>query len=389
MVEKLGLKVEKHLRPYKLQWLNETREMSVNRQVKVPLSIGKYEDEILCDILPMDASHILLGRPWQTDRKVTHEGFTNRQIFDFKGGKSILVPMTPHEEKTDLRSNPFQLGEDDVIMPSLGHGTKGQFKDILDHHVEDMLDHQVEDVIEYGAAPRGYSITHEVKEPGDEELGAEKDVALHATTGSMTRKMTFWSRIANYFAASPTLVGMPKREFDHCKQRWRKINDQVCKFVGSLAAAISQKSSGQNENDEWCAASSPAQNDKSKRRKVGDRAEAAGQSSSSQTTSHGDEAMARPPGVRTSMYQSYGGRRCLMSLPKQFWSRDLSVVANSSSSTSTALGIQSSSSAPPQENKRGSKWSQLLLFLPGAITFSLGSWQIVRREEKFKTLKYQ
>ncbi|KAG7568076.1 Reverse transcriptase RNA-dependent DNA polymerase [Arabidopsis thaliana x Arabidopsis arenosa] len=91
--------------------------------------------------------------------------------------------------------------------------------------------------------------------------------------------------------------------------------------------------------------------------------------------------------VRTSMYQSYGGRRCLMSLPKQFWSRDLSVVANSSSSTSTALGIQSSSSAPPQENKRGSKWSQLLLFLPGAITFSLGSWQIVRREEKFKTLK--
>lgn len=34
------------------------------------------------------------------------------------------------------------------------------------------------------------------------------------------------------------------------------------------------------------------------------------------------------------------------------------------------------------ENKRGSKWTQLLLFLPGAITFGLGSWQIVRREEK-------
>ncbi|CAL9224659.1 unnamed protein product, partial [Arabidopsis halleri] len=101
--------------------------------------------------------------------------------------------------------------------------------------------------------------------------------------------------------------------------------DQVCKFVGSLAAATSQKSSGQNENDvmklahqiyskdygvkftldhcwrelrldqKWCAASSPAESDKSKRRKVGDRAEAAGLSSSSQATSHGDEAMARPP----------------------------------------------------------------------------------------------
>ncbi|AEE76023.1 Surfeit locus protein 1 [Arabidopsis thaliana] len=77
------------------------------------------------------------------------------------------------------------------------------------------------------------------------------------------------------------------------------------------------------------------------------------------------------------------------SLPKQFWSRHFSAVADSSSSSSAALGSQSSSSAPPQENKRGSKWSQLLLFLPGAITFGLGSWQIVRREEKFKTLEYQ
>lgn len=75
------------------------------------------------------------------------------------------------------------------------------------------------------------------------------------------------------------------------------------------------------------------------------------------------------------------------SLPKQFWSRHFSAVADSSSSSSAALGSQSSSSAPPQENKRGSKWSQLLLFLPGAITFGLGSWQIVRREEKVSTSK--
>ncbi|KAG7567587.1 Integrase catalytic core [Arabidopsis thaliana x Arabidopsis arenosa] len=104
MVEKLGLKVMKHPKPYKLQWLNEDGEMSVNRQVKVPLSIGKYEDEILCDILPMDASHILLGRPWQSDRRVMHDGFTNRQIFEFKGRKTILAPMTPHEVYLDQLS---------------------------------------------------------------------------------------------------------------------------------------------------------------------------------------------------------------------------------------------------------------------------------------------
>ncbi|KAF2549417.1 hypothetical protein F2Q70_00023195 [Brassica cretica] len=62
--------------------------------------------------------------------------------------------------------------------------------------------------------------------------------------------------------------------------------------------------------------------------------------------------------------------------------RQFSAVADSSFSTSAALGSQTSPPAPPQDKKRGSKWTQLLLFLPGAITFGLGSWQIVRREEK-------
>ncbi|KAG7559385.1 Retrotransposon gag domain [Arabidopsis thaliana x Arabidopsis arenosa] len=113
MVEKLGLKVMKHPKPYKLQWLNEDGEMSVNRQVKVPLSIGKYEDEILCDILPMDASHILLGRPWQSDRRVMHDGFTNRQIFEFKGRKTILAPMTPHEVYLDQLSMKMRTKQKD------------------------------------------------------------------------------------------------------------------------------------------------------------------------------------------------------------------------------------------------------------------------------------
>ncbi|CAA7039942.1 unnamed protein product [Microthlaspi erraticum] len=40
MVEKFGLITKKHPRPYQLNWLNETGEMSVNNQVVVPLSIG-------------------------------------------------------------------------------------------------------------------------------------------------------------------------------------------------------------------------------------------------------------------------------------------------------------------------------------------------------------
>uniref|UniRef100_A0A0D3AH31 Uncharacterized protein n=2 Tax=Brassica TaxID=3705 RepID=A0A0D3AH31_BRAOL len=67
----------------------------------VPLAIGKYEDEILCDVLPMEAGHILLGRPWQSDRRVIHDGYANKHTFEFKGRKTVLVPMTPKEVQVD------------------------------------------------------------------------------------------------------------------------------------------------------------------------------------------------------------------------------------------------------------------------------------------------
>lgn len=94
MVRKLGLKQRKQPRPYKLQWLNDDKEMRVKSQVFVPFAIGSYEDQVMCDILPMDAGHILLGRPWQSDRRVSHDGYTNRHTFLHKGKKIILVPMT-------------------------------------------------------------------------------------------------------------------------------------------------------------------------------------------------------------------------------------------------------------------------------------------------------
>ena len=75
LVEKLNLPTLKHSRPYKLQWLNDCGEVKVDRQVLITFSIGKYLDGVLCDVVPMHADHILLGRPWQYDKRVTHDGF--------------------------------------------------------------------------------------------------------------------------------------------------------------------------------------------------------------------------------------------------------------------------------------------------------------------------
>ena len=56
---------------------------------------------MLCDVVPMHAGHILLGRPWQYDRKVIHDGFKNRYNF-VKDGKSVtLVPLTPKQVYKD------------------------------------------------------------------------------------------------------------------------------------------------------------------------------------------------------------------------------------------------------------------------------------------------
>ncbi|XP_010418262.1 PREDICTED: glutathione S-transferase T3-like isoform X3 [Camelina sativa] len=71
-------------------------------------------------------------------------------------------------------------------------------------------------------------------------------------TSKDPKYVAFWKRVASYFASSPKLAaGQEKREAIHCKQRWTKINNAVCKFVGCYEAATAQlSSSGQSEQSE-------------------------------------------------------------------------------------------------------------------------------------------
>ena len=64
-------------------------------------TIGPYTDEVLCDVVPMQAGHILLGRPWQFDRKVIHDGFRNKYSFQHKGKPITLYPLTPRQVHAD------------------------------------------------------------------------------------------------------------------------------------------------------------------------------------------------------------------------------------------------------------------------------------------------
>ncbi|KAF7808359.1 Retrovirus-related Pol polyprotein from transposon 297 family [Senna tora] len=97
MVEILNLPIIRHPRPYKLQRLNECGEIMVDKQVLVSFSICKYYDEILCDVFPMHAGHILLGRPWEFDRKVKKDGFTDKYSFVTNDKPVTPVPLTPKQ----------------------------------------------------------------------------------------------------------------------------------------------------------------------------------------------------------------------------------------------------------------------------------------------------
>ena len=71
--------------------------MKVSKQVLISFSISRYKDEVLCDIVPMFAAHMLLGRPWQYDRKLNHDGFKNRYSLTMDRRRYTLGPLTPKE----------------------------------------------------------------------------------------------------------------------------------------------------------------------------------------------------------------------------------------------------------------------------------------------------
>ena len=45
----------------------------------------------------MQAGHILLGWPWQYDRRVTHDGYRNKYSFVNNGRNITFVPFSPKQ----------------------------------------------------------------------------------------------------------------------------------------------------------------------------------------------------------------------------------------------------------------------------------------------------
>jgi hypothetical protein len=104
MVEKLELETTKHPSPYKVSWLQKGHWVSVTKQCLVKFKIGNYNDQILCHVIPMDVCHILLGRPWQYDRNVVHDGRMNTYTLEKDGRIHKLLLIKDKEVKTEVNN---------------------------------------------------------------------------------------------------------------------------------------------------------------------------------------------------------------------------------------------------------------------------------------------
>ncbi|KAK1648002.1 hypothetical protein QYE76_065807 [Lolium multiflorum] len=97
LCEKLNLTLHKHPTPYHVQWLSDKCKVKIQHTVTFNFKIGPYEDTIECDVVPMTVCHMLLGRPWQQDKKATHDGRSNTYTFKVNDKKFELRPITPSQ----------------------------------------------------------------------------------------------------------------------------------------------------------------------------------------------------------------------------------------------------------------------------------------------------
>ena len=95
VVQHLNLPMTPHPQPYGLHWLSTSDGNIVKSQCFISFSIGPYNDTVLCDVIRMDATHLLLGHPWQFNRRVLHDGFLNTYMFTFHGKRVTLLPLSP------------------------------------------------------------------------------------------------------------------------------------------------------------------------------------------------------------------------------------------------------------------------------------------------------
>ncbi|PKI51038.1 hypothetical protein CRG98_028563 [Punica granatum] len=132
VIEKLELPIEKYPNPYSIGWIKSVGDIRVTERCKVPFSIVKYRDEVYCDVVDMEACHLLFGRPWQYDTDAKHHGKENVYQLVKEGVRYTLVPLS---EKPRPKTVPKVEGKAFFIETHSEREIEADFKESKELHV--------------------------------------------------------------------------------------------------------------------------------------------------------------------------------------------------------------------------------------------------------------
>ena len=113
LVKQFGLPTRSIPQPYYLEWFNNSGKARVTKSARIHFFVGSYHDYADFDVVPMQSSSLLLGRPWEFDNDVTHLGRTNTYTFMHKDKKITLLPLSP----ADIRKHFHELAEIEKNTP--------------------------------------------------------------------------------------------------------------------------------------------------------------------------------------------------------------------------------------------------------------------------------
>lgn len=75
------------------------------------------------------------------------------------------------------------------------------------------------------------------------------EVSCDAVTGTNQKSTSLWTRVKRVYDISVEGTGLPERNAESLKGRWRRILPAVNKWVGCFDQAFRRKRSGQNDDD--------------------------------------------------------------------------------------------------------------------------------------------
>lgn len=106
-----------------------------------------YKDRAWCDVVAMDAHHLLLGKSWQYDRRVTHDGCLNTYNFLFNSTKIVLLPKKDHVELKSIKESSSLLTmakfKDELQYSQMAYALVGTLKSINEN-----VSHQIQPLLE-------------------------------------------------------------------------------------------------------------------------------------------------------------------------------------------------------------------------------------------------